>query len=78
VNLGAGFEISMRELAGRIAAMTGYAGEIVWDATRPNGQPRRRLDTSRAARLLGFRAEIPFDDGLRRTVEWYRRHLQGV
>jgi GDP-L-fucose synthase len=78
VNIGAGFEISMHELAGRIAALTGYAGQIVWDATRPNGQPRRRLDTSRAARLLGFRAEIPFDDGLRRTVEWYRRHLQGL
>jgi GDP-L-fucose synthase len=78
VNVGAGFEIAMRELAAKIAAMTGYDGEIVWDATRPNGQPRRRLDTSRAEHLLGFRAETPFDEGLRRTIQWYRQHLRAI
>lgn len=76
VNLGAGFEISMRDLANKIAALTGYSGDIVWDASRPNGQPRRSLDTSRAERLFGFKAQTAFDDGLHRTIEWYQQHQE--
>lgn len=71
VNLGAGHEISIRELAGQIARLTGYAGEIVWDSSLPNGQPRRMLDVSRAAREFGFRAQTSLEEGLRKTVEWY-------
>lgn len=72
VNLGSGREISIRDLAVTIAGMTGYTGRIVWDATKPNGQPRRCLDVSRAEREFGFRAGTSFDDGLRKTIEWYR------
>jgi GDP-L-fucose synthase len=74
VNLGAGFEISIRDLVGKIAAATGFTGEIRWDVTKPDGQPRRSLDTSRAERAFGFRARTGFDEGLRKTVEWYRGH----
>lgn len=72
VNLGTGEEISIRELAELVAEATGYAGEIVWDTTKPSGQPRRKLDTSRAEELFGFRARTRLRDGLTRTVEWYR------
>jgi GDP-L-fucose synthase len=72
VNLGSGMEISIRDLAVKIAGITGFPGRIVWDATQPNGQPRRYLDVSRAEREFGFRARTPFDIGLRKTVEWYR------
>lgn len=71
VNLGTGVEISIRELAGLIAAETGFKGEIVWDHSKPDGQPRRAVDTSRAAEVLGFRARTDFAEGLRRTVHWY-------
>jgi GDP-L-fucose synthase len=74
VNLGAGVEISIRDLAVKIAALTGFTGQIVWDTTQPNGQPRRCLDTTRAAREFGFRATTPFDTGLRKTIEWYQSH----
>ena len=74
VNLGNGEEISIRELAEVIAAETGYDGEIVWDKTKPNGQPRRKLDTSRARERFGFEARTPFREGIRRTVAWYRSH----
>jgi GDP-L-fucose synthase len=74
VNLGSGEEISIRELAERIVALTGFAGRIAWDTTKPNGQPRRRLDTSRAEREFGFRARMPIDEGLRRTIDWYKQH----
>jgi GDP-L-fucose synthase len=74
VNLGAGREIAIGDLAGIIACGTGYTGRIVWDRTRPNGQPRRCLDTSRAA-AFGFRATTEFEIGLRRTIDWYR-HLR--
>jgi GDP-L-fucose synthase len=74
VNLGTGEEISIRELAELTAELTGYAGKIVWDTTRPNGQPRRRLDVSRAEELFGFRAGTPFRAGLERTIAWYRAH----
>jgi GDP-L-fucose synthase len=72
VNLGAGFEISMRELATKIALETGYRGEIQWDVSRPNGQPRRKLDVTRAAELFGFRAGTSLDEGLAQTIAWYR------
>jgi GDP-L-fucose synthase len=75
VNLGAGFEISMRELAGKIAAKVGFGGRIVWDTSRPNGQPRRMLDVSRARERFGFVARVPFDEGLERTIHWYRDHV---
>jgi GDP-L-fucose synthase len=74
INIGAGFEISIRDLVHLIAELTGFPGEIVWDTTKPGGQPRRCLDTSRAEREFGFRAHTSFEDGLRRTVEWYREH----
>jgi len=72
VNLGTGDEISIRELAELTAELTGYDGEIVRDSTKPNGQPRRQLDVSRAEQLFGFRASTPFRAGLERTIEWYR------
>jgi GDP-L-fucose synthase len=72
VNLGSGQEISIRELVALIAELTGFRGEIVWDATKPDGQPRRRLDISRARSAFGFSAELPFAAGLRQTIEWYR------
>jgi GDP-L-fucose synthase len=72
VNLGTGVETSIRELAETIADLTGFEGELVWDASMPNGQPRRQLDASRAERLFGFRAQTPLRDGLARTIAWYR------
>ena len=76
VNLGSGEEILIRDLAGRIANAVGFTGELRWDPTKPDGQPRRQLDTSRAYKLFGFRAETPFDEGLRRTVDWYLAHRE--
>jgi len=73
VNLGSGEEISIRDLAQRIARLVGFDGEIVWDTTRPNGQPRRALDTTRARREFGFTARTTLDQGLERTAAWYRR-----
>ncbi len=70
INVGTGEEISIRELAESIAELTGFAGEIVWDASMPNGQPRRRLDTTRASELLGFRAATALREGLERTIAW--------
>jgi GDP-L-fucose synthase len=72
VNLGTGGEIAIRELAELIADVTGFTGEIRWDESMPNGQPRRRLDTSRAEELFGFKARTPLRDGIERTVAWYR------
>jgi len=72
VNLGAGFEISIRDLVSLIARLMGFAGEIRFDPSKPDGQPRRSLDTARAERLFGFRAQIGFEAGLRRTIDWYR------
>ncbi len=73
VNLGAGKEIAIRDLVGLIAKLTGFTGEIRWDTTKPDGQPRRCLDTSRAEREFGFRAQTPFEDGLRATIAWYEQ-----
>ena len=72
VNLGTGDEISIRALAELIAELTGFEGQIRWDTSMPNGQPRRSLDASRASELFGFRAETPLREGLERTVRWYR------
>ena len=74
VNLGAGFEITIRDLAGKIKALTGFEGELVWDTDQPDGQPRRCLDTTRAAEYFDFRAEMDFDEGLKRTIEWWQEH----
>lgn len=74
VNVGAGFEITIKALAEKIRDMTGFAGRIVWDATQPDGQPRRCLDTSRAREFFGFEAQTPFDEGLRETIEWWQSH----
>jgi GDP-L-fucose synthase len=72
VNLGAGFEISIKDLAEKIARLSGFRGRLVWNTSLPDGQPRRCLDTTRAAAYFGFRASTPFEEGLRRTIEWYR------
>jgi GDP-L-fucose synthase len=74
VNLGTGVETTIRELAETIADVTGFTGELVWDASMPNGQPRRSLSTSRAAELFGFRAGTSLRDGLERTIAWYREN----
>jgi GDP-L-fucose synthase len=74
VNLGTGDEISIRELAELIAELTGFEGEIEWDTSMPNGQPRRSLDASRARELFGFEARTPLREGLERTIAWYREH----
>lgn len=72
VNLGAGFEISIRDLATMLARLCDFTGEIVWDSSKPNGQPRRSLDTGRAQALFGWRAGTPWEEGLKRTIAWYR------
>ncbi|HVL23779.1 MAG TPA: GDP-L-fucose synthase [Thermomicrobiales bacterium] len=74
VNLGTGYEITIRDLVELIARLTGFAGEIRWDASRPDGQPRRGLDTSRAREAFGFEAQVGFEDGLRETIAWYEAH----
>ena len=74
VNIGSGFEISIKDLATKIARMTGFEGDLVWDTSKPNGQPRRALDTSRAKEKFGFEAEVDFDEGLQKTIDWYVTH----
>jgi GDP-L-fucose synthase len=74
VNLGSGNEISIKNLLETIVRLTGYSGRVVWDTSMPNGQPRRGLDTSRAEQYFGFKAHMSFEEGLRRTVEWYRHN----
>ena len=78
VNLGAGFEISIKDLVEKIVRITGFNGKVVWDASKPDGQPRRCLDVSKAKREFGFMAKMGFEEGLKKTVEWYkenRKHL---
>ncbi|WP_254279266.1 GDP-L-fucose synthase family protein [Haloarcula marina] len=77
VNLGSGTEISIRELVETIVEVTGFDGEVAWDTSKPDGQPRRRLDTSRAEERFGWTASTPFEEGLERTVEWYERARLG-
>jgi len=71
VNIGAGFEITIADLAAKIARLTNFSGEITWDSSKPDGQPRRMLDTNRAEKLFGFKASTSLDEGLRKTVDWY-------
>ena len=78
VNLGAGFEISMKELAHTIARQVGYTGDVVWDPSRPNGQPRRMLDVSRARERFGFVAKTSLEDGLAATLAWWREHASEI
>jgi GDP-L-fucose synthase len=78
VNIGSGIEISIKDLVEKIAAAVGFKGRILWDALKPNGQPRRKLDTRRAEARFGFRAHTGFDEGLHRTVQWYRANRQHV
>ena len=75
VNIGAGFEISIRDLTHKIAQLTGFTGKIVWDKTKPDGQPRRLLDTTKAKEEFGFVAKTPFEIGLRKEKEWYEQNL---
>jgi GDP-L-fucose synthase len=75
VNLGAGMEISIRDLTIRIAAYCNFHGELIWDSTKPDGQPRRSLDVTKAEQLFGFKARIPFDDGLKQTIEWFKSEV---
>lgn len=72
VNLGAGFEIKIKDLVELIVKLTGFKGEIIWDTSKPDGQPRRMLDTSKAEKEFGFKARTGFEEGLRKTIEWYR------
>jgi GDP-L-fucose synthase len=74
VNIGAGFEITIKDLVEKIAKFTGFKGKIRWDTSKPDGQPRRQLDVSRAKKLFGFEAKMPFDEGLKLTIDWYRRN----
>ena len=74
VNIGSGSEISIKALVEKIARMTGFKGKLVWDTSKPNGQPRRALDTSRAKAEFGFEAKTGFDEGLQATIDWYRQH----
>ncbi len=75
VNIGAGFEISIRNLLDLIVELTGFRGQVVWDGSQPDGQPRRMLDTARAVRAFGFKAATDFREGLHKTIEWYRQSL---
>jgi GDP-L-fucose synthase len=77
INLGSGREILIRDLVALIAKLSGFKGEIRWDASKPDGQPRRCLDVSRAASLLGWRAKVEFELGLTKTIDWYRSNRQG-
>ena len=74
VNLGTGYEISIRDLIALICELMEFKGEIVWQTDQPNGQPRRCLDTDRAKAAFGFTAQIGFEEGLRNTIAWYRQH----
>lgn len=76
VNLGTGFEISIKELANLIIKLTGFKGEIVWDDDKPEGQPRRCVDTKKACKEFGFKAKTKFEDGLKKTISWYRENAQ--
>lgn len=75
VNLGSGEEIKIRDLVYMVKEMVGYEGEVEWDTSRPDGQPRRRLDVSRAKEEFGFEAEMPFKEGLKRTIDWYKENI---
>jgi GDP-L-fucose synthase len=77
VNVGAGFEITIKDLVDTVARITGFEGEVVWDSSKPDGQPRRMLDVTKAERLFGFKARTGFEEGLRKTIDWYVRNRSG-
>lgn len=77
VNIGAGFEISIRDLVELITKLTKFKGKIRWDTSKPDGQPRRCVDTDKASKKFGFKAKTPFEEGLRKTIEWYKKELSG-
>ncbi|MCL4385523.1 MAG: GDP-L-fucose synthase [Cyanobacteria bacterium] len=76
VNIGAGFEISIKELAEKIKDIIGFKGKIIWDTSKPDGQPRRRLDVLKAEKEFGFKAKTEFDEGLKKTIEWYIKNVK--
>jgi len=76
VNLGAGSEISIKDLVEMIANKTGFTGKLVWDTTKPNGQPRRKLDTARAYQRFGFKAQMSFEEGMSHTIKWFRENRE--
>jgi len=78
VNLGAGYEISIKNLVEMIAKKTGFTGKLVWDPSKPNGQPRRKLDTNRAVEKFGFKAQMSFEEGVERTIEWFRKNKNKI
>ena len=78
VNLGSGYEISIKDLAEMIVRMTGFEGKLVWQTDKPNGQPRRGLDVSRAKALFGWSARVPFEEGMRRTIEWFNANRSKI
>lgn len=78
VNLGAGFEISIKDLVDKVVLLTGFKGKIIWDTAKPDGQPRRMLDTSRAEKYFGFKARISIEEGLKKTILWYKRDILGT
>jgi GDP-L-fucose synthase len=78
VNLGSGYEISIKDLAEMICKMVGFQGKLIWDTTKPNGQPRRGLDVSRAKASFGWSAQVPFDEGMRRTIDWFKQNREKI
>jgi GDP-L-fucose synthase len=78
VNIGTGYEIRIRDLVALIARLTGFRGDITWDPTKPNGQPRRLLDVTKAEKEFGFRARVSLEEGLRRTIAWYQVYASTV
>jgi len=78
VNLGSGYEISVRDLAEMIQRMTGFEGKLAWQTDKPNGQPRRGLDVSRAKEYFGWQAQVPFEEGMRRTIEWFKENREKI
>ncbi|MCI0552074.1 MAG: GDP-L-fucose synthase [Anaerolineae bacterium] len=78
VNLGSGYEISIKDLSEMIVKMTGFEGKLVWQTDKPNGQPRRGLDVSRAKEYFGWSAQVPFDEGMRRTIEWFKENRDRI
>ena len=75
VNLGAGAEIPIKDLVGKISELAGFKGKIVWDSTKPDGQPRRKLDTSKAEEYFGYKATTSLDEGLKKTIDWYKKSI---
>jgi GDP-L-fucose synthase len=76
INLGTNSEITIRDLVGLIVRLTGFTGRVEWDSSKPDGQPRRCLDTTRADKMMGFKAKMGFEEGLRRTIDWFRSTLK--